>query len=136
MEKITKDPEIPKDPETPKDPNKASSGEKEDPKNPGEKDLGKPGVKVPSKDDIKIPSKSQVDRDRIIKKADKKIVLPNESQIVEKGKLSPEDRTKIEEKIKEKNPDIVDAKVDEHGNVSLSFKDGTRAELSAKDLLK
>lgn len=72
--------------------------------------------------------------DKVIKKGDTEIVVPKEALTEENGKIKTEDRPKIVDKFKEKNPDLVDVKIHDNGNVSLSFKDGTRAELSAKDL--
>ena len=116
--------------EKPSDP--AKPGE-EKPNTPSEKDSNKPGVKVPSRDDKKTPGKVEKG-DKVIKKGDTEIVVPKEALTEENGKIKTEDRPKIVDKFKEKNPDLVDVKIHDNGNVSLSFKDGTRAELSAKDL--
>lgn len=132
------DKEKPTDPTKPAEPGKdnptdPSKPGEEKPKTPSEKDPNKPGVKVPSRDDKKTPGKVEKG-DKVIKKGDTEIVVPKEALTEENGKIKTEDRPKIVDKFKEKNPDLVDVKIHDNGNVSLSFKDGTRAELSAKDL--
>ena len=101
----------------------------ETPTEPGG-DSSKPEDKKP---EDKTPAKP-AEGDKIVKKGDTETVVPKEVLDMDKGKLSPEDRTKIEEKLKERNPDIVDVKVDEKGNAHITFSDGRKEILTAKDL--
>ena len=108
---------------------------KDDPTTPDKanpKEPAKPG-ETPEKP--QTPKKPIVEKgDKVIKKGNSEIVIPKEAQIIEKGKLSLEQRTKIAEKIKEKNPDLVDVKIDENSNAFLSFSDGRKEKLLAKEL--
>ena len=63
------------------------------------------------------------------------VVVPEVKVDKKKGKLDKEERTKIAEKIKEKNPDVVDVKIDENANAYVTFNDGRRERIPAKDLL-
>ena len=131
-----------KDPNSPQD-----KPENKDPKGPGEEKPKEPGKDNPKGNDKKEPGKSPTpdkpnktgqpsEGDKTVDKNGKKVVVPKEAIPKENGKIKVEDRPKIVDKFKEKNPDVVDVKIHDNGNVSLVFKDGTKAELSSKDLLR
>ena len=103
-------------------------------KNPNQKD--KPEDKKTGEDNKNNPKTPNVEKgDKVINVGDKEVVVPKVVVDKKKGKLDKEERIKIEEKIKEKNPDIVDVKIDEKANALVTFSDGRRERIPAKDLL-
>ena len=103
-------------------------------KNPDQKD--KPEDKKPGEDNKNNPKTPNVEKgDKVINVGDKEVVVPKVVVDKKKGKLDKEERTKIAEKIKEKNPDVVDVKIDEKANAYVTFNDGRRERILAKDLV-
>lgn len=103
-------------------------------KNPNQKD--KPEDKKTGEDNKNKPNTPNVEKgDKVINVGDKEVVVPKVIVDKKKGKLDKEERTKIAEKIKQKNPDVVDVKIDENANAYVTFNDGRRERIPAKDLL-
>lgn len=102
--------------------------------NPDPKD--KPEDKKTGEDNKNNPKTPNVEKgDKVINVGDKEVVVPKVIVDKKKGKLDKEERIKIAEKIKEKNPDVVDVKIDEKANAVVTFSDGRRERIPAKDLL-
>lgn len=102
--------------------------------NPDQKD--KPEDKKTGEDNKNNPKTPNVEKgDKVINVGDKEVVVPKVVVDKKKGKLDKEERTKIAEKIKQKNPDVVDVKIDENANAYVTFNDGRRERIPAKDLL-
>ncbi|EEI85618.1 Gram-positive signal peptide protein, YSIRK family [Anaerococcus lactolyticus ATCC 51172] len=102
--------------------------------NPDPKD--KPEDKKTGEDNKNNPKTPNVEKgDKVINVGDKEVVVPKVVVDKKKGKLDKEERTKIAEKIKQKNPDIVDVKIDENANAYVTFNDGRRERIPAKDLV-
>lgn len=102
--------------------------------NPDQKD--KPEDKKTGEDNKNNPKTPNVEKgDKVINVGDKEVVVPKVVVDKKKGKLDKEERTKIAEKIKQKNPDVVDVKIDENANAYVTFNDGRRERIPAKDLV-
>ncbi|WP_276886008.1 G5 domain-containing protein [Anaerococcus lactolyticus] len=102
--------------------------------NPDQKD--KPEDKKTGEDNKNNPKTPKVEKgDKVINVGDKEVVVPKVIVDKKKGKLDKEERTKIAEKIKQKNPDVVDVKIDEKANALVTFSDGRRERIPAKDLV-
>ena len=102
--------------------------------NPDPKD--KPEDKKTGEDNKNNPKTPNVEKgDKVINVGDKEVVVPKVVVDKKKGKLDKEERTKIAEKIKQKNPDVVDVKIDEKANAYVTFNDGRRERIPAKDLV-
>ncbi len=105
-----------------------------DKNNPDQKD--KPEDKKSGEDNKDKPKTPNVEKgDKVINVGDKEVVVPKVVVDKKKGKLDKEERTKIAEKIKQKNPDVVDVKIDEKANAFVTFNDGRRERILAKDLV-
>ena len=104
-----------------------------EPSQPGNTPDPTPGSENPTEDKPKTPNVEK--GDKVINVGDKEVVVPKVVVDKKKGKLDKEERTKIEEKIKQKNPDVVDVKIDEKANAFVTFNDGRRERILAKDLV-
>lgn len=123
----------------PGNPTQGSENPKDNPtdpakNNPDQKD--KPEDKKTGEDNKNNPKTPNVEKgDKVINVGDKEVVVPKVVVDKKKGKLDKEERTKIAEKIKQKNPDVVDVKIDENANAYVTFNDGRRERIPAKDLV-
>ena len=78
---------------------------------------------VRTKEDTANPSAGN---SKIVKPADKLVGNPT----------NPDDRAKVEEKLKELNPEAKSVVFDENGNATVTLKDGTSATIPEADLFK
>lgn len=128
----------PSNPE-PGNPTQGSENPKANPTDPAKNDpdqKDKPEDKKTGEDNKNNPKTPNVEKgDKVINVGDKEVVVPKVVVDKKKGKLDKEERTKIAEKIKEKNPDVVDVKIDEKANAVVTFSNGRRERIPAKDLL-